>query len=145
MNSFSVISVNISSEKGTPKTPVERILLKENYGVVGDAHAGEHDRQVSILASEDISVLRNEGVVISFGDMAENITTIELDTGILKPGFLLTIGNAELIITQIGKECHGGCAIMKKSGRCIMPKRGLFAKVIKGGIIKNEDKGYYSI
>jgi len=143
MTTFEVLSVNISAEKGVPKRPVERIELRECVGVVGDAHAGNWHRQVSLLASEDIAAMNQKDAHISYGDFAENITTRGIDLGSLPIGAQLKIGDALLEITQIGKECHKGCAIMRQIGDCIMPRRGAFAKVSKGGIITNESIGMH--
>lgn len=143
MKRFGIASVNISEKRGIPKKPVERIILKEGFGVVGDAHAGPGDRQVSLLASEDIERMNNTERKIGFGDCAENITTRGIDLVSLPAGARLMIQDTILEITQIGKECHAGCAIMRRIGDCIMPRCGLFAKVIKGGVITNESIGTY--
>ncbi len=145
MKSFEVISVNISEKKGEIKTPVESILLKEEWGIEGDAHAGKWHRQVSLLAEEDIDIMRAKGAELNFGDFAENITTRGISLHTTPIGTTFQIGEVILELTQIGKECHKGCAIMKQVGDCIMPKRGVFAKVIKGGEIRSGYTGNYSL
>ncbi len=145
MKNFSIVSLNISVKKGIPKTPVEKIVLKENWGIEGDAHAGEWHRQVSLLAMEDVKWMQKKLDTIKPGDFAENITTRGIELASLPIGTRLTIDDAELEVTQIGKECHSGCAIFQKVGDCIMPRRGIFAKVLKGGEITNESTGTYDI
>jgi molybdopterin adenylyltransferase len=129
-----VVSVNISKEKGTIKLPVESIELNE-YGVKSDAHAGSWHRQVSLLADESIQKFSLQaGRVINYGEFAENITTQGIDLVKTRPLDRLSIGRAELEITQNGKECHGSnCSIFREVGNCVMPKEGVFARVIKGG------------
>jgi cyclic pyranopterin phosphate synthase len=143
MKSFTVVSVNISEKRGVVKKPVERITLKKDHGVVGDAHAGNRHRQVSLLASEDIDSMKDTGADLSFGDFAENITTKGVELHRLPIGSRIKINDAVLEVTQIGKECHKGCAVMRKVGDCIMPKRGIFAKVIEEGEVTSEHTGYY--
>ncbi len=145
MKTFSIVSLNISVKKGTPKTPVEKIVLKENHGIVGDAHAGDWHRQVSLLAMEDVEWMQEKMETIKPGDFAENITTRGIELASLPIGTKLTIGETELEVTQIGKECHSGCAIFQKVGDCIMPRRGIFTKVLHGGEITHESTGTYDI
>lgn len=145
MNCFSVKSVNISGRKGEPKRPVEKIVCKKDLGIAEDGHAGPGLRQVSLLAFEDIEALQAKGAKIDCGDFAENITTRGINLTALPLGTRLTIGTAELEITQIGKECHTGCAIRQQTGDCIMPRQGVFAKVIKEGEIKHGDTGTYGV
>jgi MOSC domain-containing protein YiiM len=133
MKTFTVVSVNLSERPGERKRPVPSIRLKAEHGVVGDAHAGSWHRQVSLLAEEDIEVMRQKGFELAYGDFAENITTRGIDLAALPIGARLTIGKAVLEVTQIGKECHAGCAIRDLTGDCIMPKRGIFARVSEGG------------
>jgi MOSC domain-containing protein YiiM len=142
---FSVLSVNISPRTGEQKRPVQRAVLQENHGIVGDAHAGDWHRQVSLLAEEDIQTLRGRGIEIGFGDFAENITTRGIDLASLPVGTRLVIGHALLEITQIGKECHTGCAISQTTGDCVMPRKGVFARVIRGGEIDRESLGHYGL
>lgn len=141
-----ILSVNISEKKGTVKTPREEIELIEDYGVKGDAHAEKGGkRQVSLLAWESIEKMRKILPNLTYGSFAENITTLGIELHSLKVGIRLVIGEVELEITEIGKECHVGCEIKNLVGSCIMPKEGVFAKVIKGGKIKpgEEIKIYY--
>lgn len=134
-------AVSVSEKKGTKKRNTEFIELKEDFGIVGDAHAGPGKRQVSLLAEESIDKMRSKGLKVGPGDFAENITTRNIDLMSLKPGSKLKIGgSAVLEITELGKECHKRCNIYYAAGDCIMPKEGIFARVIKGGIIKVKDK-----
>jgi MOSC domain-containing protein YiiM len=137
----SVIAVCRSKKKGTAKTPVAEIVIKEEYGVMDDAHADANShRQVSLLAIESIDKMRGKGLDLKPGDFAENITTKDINVASLPVGTRLNIGReAVLEMTQIGKECHAACAIRKQVGDCIMPREGVFAKVIRGGRIKAGD------
>lgn len=130
-----VVAVCISKEKGQRKTPVDAVELKENHGIVGDAHAGDWHRQVSLLATESIAKMRALGLDVDSGDFAENITTRGLDLVALPIGTRLAVGDAIIEVTQIGKECHNRCAIFYQAGDCVMPKEGIFARVIKGGTV----------
>jgi len=134
-----VIAVSISEDKGRKKTPVDSVDLKENYGVVGDAHAGEWHRQVSLLAIESIEKMQRLGLAVDAGDFAENVTTRGIDLPSLKPGTRLALGEAVIEVTQIGKECHDRCAIYKMAGDCVMPREGIFAQVIRGGTVRAGD------
>ena len=134
-----VLAVCISENKGERKKPVESVELRENHGIVGDGHAGDWHRQVSLLAQESIDKMRAMGLDVSAGDFAENITTSGIDLVSLPIGSRLQVGGALLEVTQIGKECHTRCAIYYQAGDCVMPKEGIFAKVITGGMIKPED------
>ncbi|NOX47787.1 MAG: MOSC domain-containing protein [Chlorobi bacterium] len=139
-----VLSVNISEKKGTIKKPVDFIELFER-GVRNDAHSGKWHRQVSLLARESIDksskAINRE---IKFGEFAENITTEGIVLYETKPGDRFIIGETELEVTQIGKKCHSGCEIFKQVGNCVMPKEGVFAKVIKHGKIKAGDSIVYN-
>ena len=140
-----VISVNISEKKGVIKLPVEKITLCDT-GIENDAHAGDWHRQVSLLASE--SIQRFEGVLgrkITYGEFAENITTEGLELHSMKPGDILQLGNdVKLEVTQIGKKCHGdGCAIFTAVGKCVMPKEGIFCKVLENGKVSVNDQVKY--
>jgi MOSC domain-containing protein YiiM len=137
----SVIAVCTSEKKGTTKTPVPEITIKENYGVAGDAHADcTTHRQVSLLAEESIDKMRGKGLELNYGDFAENITTRGIDLRSLPVGTRLSVGKDVILeMTQIGKECHAGCAIRQQIGDCIMPREGIFAKVIRGGKVKAGD------
>ncbi len=142
---FRVVSINISGSKGEPKRPVRRAVLREGHGIEGDAHAGDWHRQVSLLAEEDIERMKEKLPSLGPGDFAENVTTRGIDLASLPVGTRLSIGVAELEVTQIGKACHKGCAILEETGECVMPKRGIFARVLKGGEITDEDSGSYDI
>jgi MOSC domain-containing protein YiiM len=131
-----VVAVCISANKGERKTPVETIELRENHGVIGDAHAGEWHRQVSLLASESIDKMRALGLNVTAGDFAENITTLGIDLVSLPVGTQLHLGDALVEVTQIGKECHTRCAIYYQAGDCVMPKEGIFVKVLRGGCVQ---------
>jgi MOSC domain-containing protein YiiM len=137
-----IVALSISKKKGIPKTNVESAKLIENFGIEGDIHAGNWHRQISILALESIETMREKGLAnLRPGAFAENITTEFLELPNLEVGTKLRIGNeTELEITQIGKECHNKCAIYFKVGDCVMPREGIFAKVIKGGDIFIDDK-----
>jgi MOSC domain-containing protein YiiM len=140
-NMASVIAVCTSDKKGIRKTPVPEIIVKENYGVDGDAHAdsGWH-RQVSLLAEESIDKMRGKGMELDCGDFAENITTRGIELNTLPIGTVFHIGkDVVLELTQIGKECHASCEIRTIIGDCIMPKEGIFTRVIKGGQVKAGD------
>lgn len=135
-----IVSIAISKKKGTRKTPVSTVRLMEDHGIQGDAHAGPWHRQVSLLATEDIHGMQAKGIDVDFGDFAENIATSGIDLPSLPIGSRLRIGDTAILeITQIGKECHNKCAIYYKAGDCIMPKEGIFAKVLKGGTIRTDD------
>jgi len=135
-----VLAVCISENKGERKKPVEAVELRENHGIVGDAHAGEWHRQVSLLAQESIDKMRALGLDVTAGDFAENITTSGIDLVSLPVGTRLQAGEALLEVTQIGKECHTRCAIFYQAGDCVMPKEGIFVKVITGGVIRPGDE-----
>jgi MOSC domain-containing protein YiiM len=136
-----VVSINVSLEKGTKKRPLQEALLKENFGLQGDAHAsGAWHRQLSLLALEDIQQMRAKGLEVGPGDFAENITTQGLKLGSLPVGTRLRIGPEAVVeITQIGKRCHSPCEIFRQAGDCIMPRQGVFARILKGGIIRRGD------
>jgi MOSC domain-containing protein YiiM len=134
-----VLAVCISEKKGERKKPVEAVELRENHGIVGDAHAGEWHRQVSLLAQESIDKMRALGLDVNAGDFAENITTSGIDLVSLPIGTRLQVGGTLLEVTQIGKECHTRCAIFYQAGDCVMPKEGIFVKVITGGVIRPGD------
>lgn len=127
-----VFSINISEKKGTVKVPKSKGTLKKEYGFVGDAHSGKWHRQVSLLDIESIKVMHDKGFEVKVGDFAENITTEGIDLTKVKIGDVIKVGGAVLEVTQIGKECHDMCEVKKKVGECIMPKRGIFARVLKG-------------
>jgi len=115
---------------------VPKAELQADFGIIGDAHAGDWHRQVSLLGAESINKMAAKGAKVSPGDFAENITTECIDLGALKVGSKLRLGaNVELEITQSGKRCHQRCEILKQLGDCIMPREGIFAKVTKGGTL----------
>lgn len=133
-------SINISLKKGEKKTPVESAEFFEE-GIRTDAHAGAWHRQVSFLADESADRMRETFSAIAPGDFAENVTTRGIDFRQVRTGQKIMInGRVSLEITQIGKECHDGCAIKTQVGYCVMPTEGIFAKVIEGGTIKNGDE-----
>lgn len=156
-----IFSINVSGQKGTPKKMVQAGFLREGYGLEGDAHAGSGNRQVSLLAIEEIeqvesSQLRSDiddsisltinpelsrRIDLHPGAFAENITTEGIDLSKVKVGDGFAIGKSVVLrVSQIGKECHTGCAITRQIGRCIMPKQGIFTVVEKGGEVNVRDK-----
>lgn len=136
-----IVSINISDKKGVIKTPINEAKLKVDHGIVGDAHAGNWHRQISLLSKESIDKMRSKGFnELKSGDFAENITTEGINVYKLPVGQRLKIGECEVEVTQIGKKCHGGCDIKKKTGDCVMPREGIFVKVIKEGIIYPNDE-----
>jgi len=140
-----IFSVNIGRNKGEPKDMVLSALLKKDHGFDGDAHAGLSLRQVSLLAIEEVEKLEDslEGRDIDFrpGIFAENITTEGLDLSNVKADDKINIGSDVVLkVTQIGKECHTGCSILRQAGRCLMPKSGIFAQVEKGGMVRVGDR-----
>ena len=141
MSNARLVSIAISTKKGTTKTPVEEAVLVEGHGLKGDAHAGPWHRQVSFLASESIDSARQNGMDVQFGDFAENIATIGIKWPKIPVGTRLKLGRSAILeITQIGKKCHSKCAIYHQQGDCIMPREGIFAKVIEGGPIRCGDE-----
>ncbi len=135
-----VTSVNISEKKGEQKHPVPEITLRLRHGIVGDAHAGDWHRQISLLAEESIDTMRAScPVPLDVGTFAENINTVGINLKNLPVGTRLRIGETEVEVTQIGKECHGGCAIKKAAGRCVMPTEGIFAIVVREGTVRAGD------
>jgi MOSC domain-containing protein YiiM len=138
--SAQVVAVCISEKKGERKTPVPSVELREAHGIVGDAHAGEWHRQVSLLAHESIEKMQQMGLTVDSGDFAENITTCGIELFSLPVGTSLTIGETLLEVTQIGKECHTRCAIFYQAGDCVMPREGIFVRVIRGGTVKAGDR-----
>jgi MOSC domain-containing protein YiiM len=140
---FRIVSLNLSEGKGTAKFPVAGLELVAGEGAAGDAHAGPGDRQLSLLGIEDIEGFLGGGIAVAPGSFAENITTAGVDLPSLPLGTRLEIGNAVLEVSQIGKDCHEGCAIRRAAGDCVMPRRGVFARVIVGGRIGLEDSCRY--
>jgi MOSC domain-containing protein YiiM len=136
-----VLAVCKSKDKGTKKKPVESGLIKEEFGLVDDAHADcTTHRQISLLAEESIDKMRQMGLKVGPGDFAENLTTQGIDLPRLPIGTRLLVGQEVLLeVSQIGKECHTKCAIFQQVGTCIMPLEGVFARVIRGGVVKPGD------
>ena len=135
-----IISIATSKKKGTQKVTVDEAFLQKEHGLEGDAHAGTWHRQVSFLASEEIDKAREKGLDVTFGDFAENIATTGVDWKNIPVGTRIRLGqNALVEITQIGKECHNRCAIYYKAGDCIMPREGVFARVLEEGKIRCGD------
>jgi MOSC domain-containing protein YiiM len=131
-----IASIAISKKKGTPKETVSGALLLKDHGIEGDAHAGPWHRQVSFLAAERIDGARNQGLAVDFGSFAENIATSGIDWREVSVGTRIVLGDSAMVeITQKGKECHHRCAIYYLAGDCIMPREGIFGKVIQGGRI----------
>lgn len=136
-----VKAVCISEKKGEQKHPVEEALLKVDHGIVGDAHAGNWHRQVSLLAAESVEKVQKAlDFPLKSGDFAENILTEGIELFTLPIGTKLQIGEALGEVTQIGKECHQGCAIRELAGDCVMPREGIFVKVLKEGAVKAGDE-----
>ena len=137
---MNIVSIAISKKKGTRKKQVLKADLIKDFGIKGDAHAGPWHRQVSFLSSESIDSARESGLGVTFGDFAENISTKGVDWKNIPKGTIVRLGDfVEVEITQIGKECHNKCAIYYKAGDCIMPREGVFARVLAGGKIRCGD------
>lgn len=136
-----IVAVCTSKEKGTVKEVVTNAVLQEEYGMLDDAHADcDTHRQVSLLAMESINKMRDLGFNVGPGAFAENLTTTEIELASLPVGTRLAIGDEIVLeISQIGKKCHSGCAIFIQTGQCIMPKEGIFARVIRGGQVRTGD------
>lgn len=137
----SVTSVNISVAKGTRKNEVPAIRLVRNHGIEGDAHAGDWHRQISMLAEESVDTMRAVcALPLTAGAFAENINTEGIDLKALPIGTRLQVGEAEVEVTQIGKQCHNdGCAIQRAAGHCVMPTEGIFVIVVREGIVRKGD------
>lgn len=144
MSQLEVVSVNVSREKGTPKRPVEKIDI-DDHGIVGDAHAGGWHRQVSLLGRQSIErFVEQTGRQVLPGEFAENITIDGLETSAVAVLDRLRLGDVELEISQIGKECHGeGCTIFQQVGKCVMPSEGIFARVVRGGTLAAGVRGEF--
>ena len=140
-----ITSIAISKKKGTRKTPVEEVAIRENHGIEEDAHAGPWHRQVSFLSSESIAEAKKRGLDVTFGDFAENFATRGIDWKKVPIGRQLRLGDTVLVeITQIGKECHTRCHIYDEVGDCVVPREGIFNRVLKGGIIKVKDDVWFA-
>lgn len=141
MSMAKVVSVNISEKKGERKHPVPEIQLKLRHGIIGDAHAGDWHRQISLLAEESVDTMRAASPLpLDAGVFAENINTVGIDLKSLPVGTRLRIGETEVEVTQIGKECHSDCAIKKTVGKCVMPTEGIFAVVVREGTVRPGDE-----
>lgn len=135
-----VLAICISKHKGTLKNEVSEANFIEEFGIEGDAHAGKWNRQVSLLAFEKIDDFRNKGGNVDFGAFGENLVVDGIELHKLPVGQQLQVGEVLLEVTQIGKECHDKCAIYYQVGECIMPKNGIFTRVLKGGKVKVGDQ-----
>lgn len=136
-----VVAVNISETKGVPKDTIEKGYFEIDCGLKGDAHAGAWHRQVSLLGMESVNKMKQKGLAdLETGSFAENITTEGIILFELPVGTRLKIGETLMEVTQIGKECHAGCAIRQKTGDCVMPREGIFAKVIIPGWVETGDE-----
>lgn len=135
------MSINISPGKGMRKKPVKEAVVRDNFGIEGDAHASSSwHRQVSLLAIESIRKMQALGLDVDSGDFAENITTEGIPLPELKIGTKMLLGSdIEAEVTQIGKECHSHCEIYYQAGDCVMPKEGIFVKILKGGLLRPGD------
>jgi MOSC domain-containing protein YiiM len=131
-----VVAVCISDRTGIPKRQIEEGALRENWGLEGDAHAGEWHRQVSLLAMESIAKMQAAGLKVKPGSFAENITTEGLVLYELPIGTRMRLGTALAEVTQIGKECHDHCAIYRLAGDCVMPREGIFVKILEPGVVR---------
>jgi MOSC domain-containing protein YiiM len=134
-----VVAICVGEKKGARKSPVPSAVAVADYGLEGDAHAGRHHRQISLLALEKIDEFRKRGALVSYGDFGENIVGADVDFAKLPVGTRLLCGEVELEITQIGKECHTRCSIYHAMGECIMPTQGVFARVLRGGAVRPGD------
>lgn len=134
-----VIAVCTSPQKGTQKENVHRAEIMEDFGIKGDAHAGKWHRQISLLSLERIEEFKNRGAEIEYGAFGENIVVSGYDFKTMPVGTRFRCGQVVLELTQIGKECHHGCAIFQTMGDCIMPREGVFCRVLQGGVIEEGD------
>lgn len=133
-------AVCISEKKGTAKKNIGESEIVENFGLKDDAHGGTWHRQVSLLSYDKIEEFKALGVDVKDGDFGENLIVEGLDLSKLPIGTKLGINQVMLEVTQIGKECHSGCAIAQAVGKCIMPTEGIFARVLRGGTVKIGDE-----
>lgn len=136
-----IVAVSVSEKKGTRKTNVDEAWLEAEHGITGDAHAGKGHRQISLLAKESIEKMQALGLAVSAGDFAENLTTEGIELPAVPVGTHLLVGNdVALEVTQIGKVCHERCAIYYQAGDCVMPKEGIFVRVLKSGRVAPGDR-----
>jgi len=138
-----ITAICISREKGTPKSRVDEAEFVAEHGIKGDAHAGDGHRQVSLISREKIEEFISKGAVVEHGAFGENLVVSGIDFKTLPVGTILRAGDVVMEMTQIGKECHTPCQIYKRMGDCIMPREGVFAKVIRGGGVKTGDELLY--
>lgn len=141
MKTAKILEVCVSDKKGVQKTPVEQIEMRPDWGIEGDAHAGNWHRQVSLLAQESVERLQQLLTKIRLrpGDFGENIVTEGIVLYELPVGTKMRIGTALAEVTQIGKECHQGCAIRQAAGDCVMPREGIFVRILEPGTAKKGD------
>lgn len=139
MREGKVVAVSVAGEPGVKKSPCVRATLVAGHGVLGDAHAGPWHRQVSLLAVESAAKIRARGVEVGPGDFAENLTVAGIDIAALSVGTRIRAGEAVLEVSQVGKACHEGCAISRRAGDCVMPREGIFARVVQGGTVSPGD------
>lgn len=136
-----VVSIAVSKKKGTRKSTVKTVRVLKDHGIENDAHAGNWHRQISFLSAESIMAAKKQGLKVDFGDFAENFATLGIDWKEVPVGTRVKIGDDVVAeITQIGKECHNRCAIYYQAGDCIMPREGVFAKIIEGGTVSEGDR-----
>jgi len=136
-----VLAVNISEKRGIKKHNVDEAYLRADWGIEVDAHAGSWHRQVSLLSLSSVDKMRALGAEIDFGDFAENLTVTGIEVATLPIGTRLQVGEVEMKVTQIGKECHNqGCPIKKQVGTCVMPIEGIFARVLDSGWVRVGDR-----
>lgn len=131
----------ISKAKGTPKDPLDEAEVVQGFGLAGDAHGGDWHRQISLLGLESINFMKEKGLSVDFGSFAENLATSGIKLFELPLGTLLLLGNEVILeITQIGKECHNRCAVYHQAGDCVMPREGIFARILQGGHLRTGDE-----
>lgn len=136
-----IVSVNIAEKAGGPKQPIEWGRAVEDFGLEGDGHAGSAERQISLLADESVDCMREKGLTLSPGAFGENLTTRGIELAKLELGTKLKVGSRVVLeVTRIGKECPEPCAIYKTVGDCIMPREGIFARVVSGGVVRKGDR-----
>ena len=135
MKHGTIVALSVSKRKGMRKANVPAAVFIEQWGIEGDAHAADWHRQVSLLAIESIRTMQAKGLTVGPGDFAENVTTEWIDLPHLQIGERIQLGAVLLEITQIGKECHTRCAIYRQAGDCVMPREGVFARVLRGGVV----------